>query len=40
MDSSQQALQTDGKVFFKFTNDFQIIGRKPKYIQMNRKCEY
>ena len=36
MESSRQALQTNGKLYFKFRIRFQIIGRKPKNIRTNR----
>ena len=29
MDSSQRALQTNGKLFFKFSINFRISGQKP-----------
>ena len=36
MDSSQQALQTNGKLFFKFGIRFRILGQKqPKIYQKN-----
>ena len=39
MDSSQQALQTNGKLFlFKFHIHFRITGRKQKNIQTNSKA--
>ena len=36
IDSSRQALQTNGKLFFKFQIRFRIIDRTPKNIQTNR----
>ena len=38
MDLSQQTLQTNGKLFFKFRIRFQIFGRKPKYFQKNSEA--
>ena len=35
LDLSRQALQTNGKFFFRFRIIFRINGRKPKNIQMN-----
>ena len=37
MDSSQQALQTYGRLFFKFQISLQNFGRKPKNIQKIRE---
>ena len=34
MDSSRQALQSNGKLFFKFRISFRNIGRKPKNIEL------
>ena len=36
MDSSQQALQTNGKLFFKFRIRSRNFGQKTKNIQINR----
>ena len=41
MDSSQKALQTNGKRFFEISFSFQIIGRKPKIFKLREywsKC--
>ena len=38
MDSSQRALQTDGKPFLKFKTNFRNFDRKPKNIQTNREA--
>ena len=38
MDSSQRAVQNNGKLFFKFQNSFQIFGRKLENIQMKSEA--
>ena len=35
MDSSQQVLQTNGKLFFKFEYVFEFLAEKPKNVQKN-----
>ena len=39
MDSSQRALQNDGKLFFFLKFRFQIFGRKPKIFQKNSEAK-
>ena len=38
MNSSQQALQTNGKFFLKFRIRFRIFGRNPKFFQKNSEA--
>ena len=38
MDSSREALQTNGKLFFLISNSFSNISQKPKNIQTNREA--
>ena len=38
MDSFQQTLQTNGKLFSKFLIRFWIFGQKPKFFQNNSKA--
>ena len=38
MDSSEKALQTVGKLFFKNRIRFRFCGRKPKFFQTNSKA--
>ena len=38
MDSSQRALQTNGKIFSNFKFVFELLDEKPKNIQTNSKA--